>query len=86
MPEQRWGIGKVEIPNWDLYFKGGWGDGSGSVNHQVALLRRGTHRVSVAVMTTNNPSHAYGAETLRGTFKRLLKGLTDAGAPEPGSP
>ena len=38
---QRWGIARVRPPGWALYFKGGWGSGSGAVDHQVALLRRG---------------------------------------------
>jgi hypothetical protein len=75
VPSQRWGIGRVQPDGWRLYFKGGWGSGSGAVDHQVALLRRGDHRVAVAVMTTSNGSHAYGKETLRGVFKRLLRGL-----------
>jgi hypothetical protein len=29
----------------------------------------------VAVMTTSNGTHSYGKETLRGVFKRLLRGL-----------
>ena len=73
---QRWGIGRVGLPDgWRLYFKGGWGSGTGAVDHQVALLRRGEHRVAVAIMTTSNGSHAYGKETLRGVAKRLLRGL-----------
>jgi hypothetical protein len=32
-------------------------------------------RVSVAVLTLDDGSHAYGKETLRGIFKRLLAGL-----------
>ena len=75
VPSQRWGIGRVEPAGWRLYFKGGWGSGSGAVDHQVALLRRGEHRVAVAVMTTGDGTHAYGKETLRGVFKRLLRGL-----------
>jgi hypothetical protein len=75
VPEQRWGIGRLSLPGWQVYFKGGWGDGSGAVDHQVALLRQGDRRVSVAVLTTNNPSHEYGKETLRGVFARLLEGL-----------
>ena len=58
---------------WALYFKGGWGSGSGAVDHQVALLRRGERRVSVAILTTSSPSHAYGKETLRGVAARLLR-------------
>jgi hypothetical protein len=60
---------------WTLYFKGGWGSGSGAVDHQVGLLARGDDRVSVAVLTVNSPSHAYGKATLRGVSKRLLAGL-----------
>jgi Beta-lactamase enzyme family len=75
VPSQRWGIAQVRPPGWALYFKGGWGSGSGAVDHQVALLRRGTTRVSVAILTTNGPSHAYGKQTLRGVAARLLRGL-----------
>jgi hypothetical protein len=72
---QRWGIGRVRPPAWALYFKGGWGDGSGAVDHQTALLRRGRRRVAVAILTTGNPSHEYGKETLRGIAQRLLRSL-----------
>ncbi|HEX8742211.1 MAG TPA: serine hydrolase [Thermoleophilaceae bacterium] len=75
VPSQRWGVGRVQPDGWRLYFKGGWGSGSGAVDHQVALLRRGEHRVALAIMTTSNGSHAYGKETLRGVAKRLLRGL-----------
>lgn len=75
VPEQRWGIGRVRPPAWRLYFKGGWGDGSGAVDHQVALLRRGDRRIAVAIMTAGNPSHAYGQQTLEGIARRLLRGL-----------
>ena len=77
---QRWGIGRVRLPGWRKYFKGGWGSGTGAVDHQVVLLRRGSERVAVAVMTVNQGSHAYGKETLRGVFKRLLRGLPREGA------
>jgi hypothetical protein len=75
VPSQRWGIARVRPPGWALYFKGGWGSGSGAVDHQVALLRRGEQRVSVAILTTGSPSHAYGKESLRGVAARLLRGL-----------
>jgi Beta-lactamase enzyme family len=76
VPSQRWGIGQVRPAGWALYFKGGWGSGTGAVDHQVALLRRGNRRVSVAVLTTGSPNHEYGKETLRGVFGRLLRGLS----------
>ena len=72
---QRWGIGRVRPDGWRLYFKGGWGAGTDLVDHQVALLRAGDDRVAVAVLTTGNPDHAYGQQTLRGVFARLLRGL-----------
>jgi hypothetical protein len=75
VPSQRWGIGQVRPAGWALYFKGGWGSGSGAVDHQVALLRRGKRRLSVAILTTNSPSHDYGKQTLKGVAVRLLRGL-----------
>jgi hypothetical protein len=75
VPSQRWGIGRVSLPGWRVYFKGGWGSGTGAVDHQVALLERDGAQVSVAVMTLSQGTHAYGKETLRGIFKRLLRGL-----------
>jgi hypothetical protein len=72
---QRWGIARVRPPGWALYFKGGWGSGSGAVDHQVALLRRGRRRVAVAIMTTSSPRHEYGKTTLEGVARRLLRGL-----------
>jgi hypothetical protein len=75
VPSQGWGVGRVRPDGWRLYFKGGWGSGTGLVDNQVALLRSGPHRLAVAVLTTGNPDHAYGQQTLRGVFARLLRGL-----------
>jgi hypothetical protein len=72
---QRWGIGEVAPKGWRLYFKGGWGSGTGLIDHQVALLVRGCARVSVAVLTMDDGNHAYGKDTLKGMFARLLRGL-----------
>ncbi len=72
---QRWGIGAVAPRGWKLYFKGGWGAGTGLIDNQVALLTRGCARVSIAVLTMNDGSHAYGKQTLAGIFHRLLLGL-----------
>ena len=74
-PAQRWGIARVRPPGWRLYFKGGWGSGTGWVDHQVALLTRGDERVPVAILTFLDGSHPYGKETLRGVAQRLLRGL-----------
>ncbi len=74
-PAQRWGIGRVAPRGWRLFFKGGWGSGTGWVDHQVALLTRGRRRVSVAILTHLDGTHAYGKETLRGIALRLLRGL-----------
>jgi Beta-lactamase enzyme family len=75
VPSQRWGVARVRPRGWALYFKGGWGSGTGWVDHQVALLQRGRRRLAVAILITSSPSHAYGNETLRGVAARLLRGL-----------
>src|SRR5947209_15817030 len=74
-PSQRWGIGEVAPRGWRLYFKGGWGSGTGLIDNQVALLTRGCARVSIAVLSMYDGSHPYGKQTLRGIFARLLHGL-----------
>jgi hypothetical protein len=75
-PSQRWGVAQVRPRGWRLFFKGGWGSGTGWVDHQVALLTRGKERVSLAILTYADGSHAYGKTTLRGVAKRLLRGLS----------
>jgi hypothetical protein len=77
VPSQRWGIARVPmpLPGWKVYFKGGWGSGTGLVEHQVALLTRGGQRIALAIMTRSNGTHAHGKETLRGVAKRLLHAL-----------
>jgi hypothetical protein len=74
---QRWGVFRVAPRGWTVRAKGGWGSGTGWADHQVALLTRGSERVAVAVLTRNDGSHAYGKETLRGLFARLLRGLAN---------
>ncbi len=80
---QRWGIGRLHLKGWSVYFKGGWGTGTGRVDHQVALLVHGCSRVSVAIMTTDDGTHPYGKQTLYGMAERLLGGLP--GFPKPAS-
>jgi beta-lactamase class A len=74
-PSQRWGVGQVAPKGWKLYFKGGWGSGTGLIDNQVALFTRGCARVSIAVLTMDDGSHNYGKETLRQIFWRLLRRL-----------
>jgi Beta-lactamase enzyme family len=73
--EQRWGLARAVPRGWTLYFKGGWHQEPRIVEHQVGLLRRGRHRVSLAVLTSDSPSNAYGRETEEGVAKRLARGL-----------
>ncbi len=77
-PVQRWGIARVRPSGWRLYFKGGWTENPGWVDHQVALLTRGHERVAVAILTYHGGDHAYGRRTLRGIAARLLRGLGSA--------
>jgi Beta-lactamase enzyme family len=73
IPSQRWGIGRLRLPGWQLYFKGGWGAGTGEVEHQSILLRRGAVRVAASVLITSSPSHEYAKRTLQGVFEALLR-------------
>lgn len=77
-PVQRWGVARVRPSGWRLYFKGGWGSGTGWVDHQTALLTRREQRVSVSILTYQGGSHAYGTQTLQGIAARLLSDLDSA--------
>lgn len=77
VPGQRWGIPKVAPEGWTVYFKGGWGSGTGRVAHQVAFLEDGDRRIALAILIEHSPSHDYGTWTVRGVAKRLL-GYYDA--------
>lgn len=75
VPSQRWGVARAAPRGWTLHFKGGWGSGTGRVDHQVALLTRGNQRVSLAILTTGDGTHAYGKQTLEALARLLLRGL-----------
>jgi hypothetical protein len=78
VPSQRWGIADVRPNHWKLFFKGGWGSGSGAVDHQAAFLERKRCRIALAIITEGTPSHAYGKRTLRGVADRLFNGIQQA--------
>ena len=79
VPSQRWGIAQVRPRGWRLYFKGGWGSGTGLVEHQTARLERGKRRIGLSIMSEGNPNHEYAKDTLRGVARRLLRGLSGVG-------
>jgi len=67
---QRWGIAPVAARHhMRISFKGGWRPG---LVHQVALLERGGRRIALAILTSGQPSHAYGEATVRGIASRVL--------------
>ena len=76
VPAQRWGIAQAAPRGWRLRFKGGWGSGTGWVDHQAAQLTApGGRRVAVALLTRDQGTHAQGQATLEGLARRLLRGL-----------
>lgn len=73
-PEQAWGVPQAAKPRWRSLYKGGWRrSATGRLVHQAALLERGRERLAAAVLTDGNPSHEYGAATIRGVAARLLR-------------
>lgn len=73
--EQRWGIARTVPVGFRIYFKGGFvGPPGGRVENQGALLQRGPRRLGIAVLTNDDPSHAYGTRTEYGIAHILLRG------------
>jgi len=70
-----WGIPAGARPRWRVFFKGGWRpEPGGELVNQAALLRRGSRRVAIAVLTRSNPDQPYGERTVQGVARRLLAG------------
>lgn len=71
---QRWGVPPVRPKGWRIHFKGGWTPaGSGWRVNQSALLQRGKRRLAISVLTEGDPSLGYGATTISGIARRLLR-------------
>lgn len=77
VPSQQWGIARVRPPGWALYFKSGFVPG---IQNQVSLLRRGEHRVAVAVLTSGL-GWRHGRRVQREVARRLLSGLRPDSVP-----
>lgn len=75
IPAQRWGIAAAAKPAWEVWFKGGWRTtDEGYLSRQAALLRRGSRRFALSIVTDGQPSQVYANRTLRGVAARLLHG------------
>jgi len=72
---QRWGFSRYSLARgFRTFFKGGWrSTGRGRLVHEAAMFERGPIRISMAVLTDGNPSHRYGAATLRGVAARIFR-------------
>jgi hypothetical protein len=70
---QSWGVPAVARPRWQVFFKGGWLPME-RVFNQVARLERPGVSFSVAVLTSGEPSMAYGEQTIEGVTGELLRG------------
>lgn len=70
-PLQSWGIPQVARPRWQVFFKTGALPSEGLFNEAARLERPGV-TFTVAVLSTADPSMAYGEETIRGVAARLL--------------
>lgn len=76
-PKQTWGIPTVgRRRGFSVFFKGGWRvTVRGRLVHQVAQLRRGGRRFTLAFLSDGNPSMGYALRTLHGVARRLVPPL-----------
>jgi hypothetical protein len=71
-PSESWGIPAVARPEFQVFFKGGWLPEVEGLVNQVGRLERPRITFSLAVLTTHDPSMAYGEETIEGVTARLI--------------
>jgi hypothetical protein len=71
-PSESWGIPAVARPDFQVFFKGGWLPKSEGLVSQAARLERPRDTFALAVLTRDDPSMAYGEETIAGVTARLV--------------
>ena len=71
-PSESWGIPAIARPEFQVFFKGGWLPQSEGLVNQVGRLERPGITFAMSVLTTHDPSMAYGQQTIQGVTARLL--------------
>jgi hypothetical protein len=71
-PAESWGIPAVARPEFRVFFKGGWLPEVEGLVNQVARLERAGIVFAMAVLSKDDPSMAYGEQTIEGVTARLL--------------
>ncbi len=69
---ESWGIPSVARPEFRVYFKGGWLPEVEGLVNQAARLESPRITFALAVLSTHDPSMAYGEQTIAGVTERLL--------------
>ena len=73
---QRWGIPPALPDGARAFIKGGWRPEAGAwLVHQAGLVQSHQTRASIAVLTDDDRSEAYGHATIRGVARRALRPL-----------
>jgi beta-lactamase family protein len=70
-PSQSWGVPPVARPRWQVFFKTGWLPEEGVVTEVARVEGKGV-TFAVAVLSSGEPSMAYGEQTIEGVAARLL--------------
>jgi hypothetical protein len=71
-PSESWGIPAIARPQFQVFFKGGWLPRSEGLVNQAGRLERPGITFAMSVLTTHDPSMAYGEQTIEGVTARLL--------------
>lgn len=71
-PSESWGIPAVARPRFQVFFKGGWLPEVEGLVNQAARLERRKIVFALAVLTTHDPSMAYGEQTIEGVTEQLV--------------